>query len=64
VLAAEPFRDIAAHGVHRVFRLRMELQIAPEALSFGQFEHQDPDLIGELPDNQILVPSCCGHICW
>ena len=62
VLAPESFRDVAAHGVQRIFRLGMELEVAREALSLGQLEHQDANLICELPDNQILVPSCSPHI--
>jgi hypothetical protein len=62
VLATKSFRDVAAHRIHRVFRLRMELEIAREAVSPCQLEHQDPDLIGELPHNQVLIPSCAPHI--
>ena len=64
VLAPKTFRDIAAHGIRRIFRLRVELEIAPKARSIGQLEHQDPYLIGKLPDNQVLVPSCSSHVGW
>jgi hypothetical protein len=64
VLAPESFRDVSADGVDCIFRLRMELEIARETLSLGQLEHEDPNLIGELPDDQILVPFCYPHSAW
>ena len=64
VLAGESLRDVAAHGVHRVFRLRVKLKIPREALSLRQLEHQDTYLIGKLPDNQVLVPFCSTHVAW
>jgi hypothetical protein len=61
VFASESFRDVPAHRVHRVFRLRVELEIACEALALRHLEHRDAYLIRELPDNQILVPFCSSH---
>jgi len=64
VLARESFSDVAAHRIRCIFRLRSKFEIAREALLLRQLEHQDPYLIGELPDNQILVASRSTHVLW
>jgi len=42
--------------------LRAELEIFVESLPLRQVENVNPNLIGELPSNQFLVPFRASHV--
>ena len=61
MLTPESFRDIPAHRVRCVLGLRMQPLIPCECRPFGVREDENTNLIGELPDNQVLIPACTAH---
>ncbi len=59
--AAESLRDISAHRIHRIIRLRSKLEIANESRPPRKFEDFDAHFVRQLPDNQIGVMARTCH---